>query len=176
MGFWSGFWFKWPFGLSFRGCGRSLGSGRLRYGHRNGIETLWPRFREASRSHASDSPSPGECRDRTNGPARRRRCQEFVFNKADAFFKGVPGGAFFAQEECQFLELGFECSEGAFAILEARVEFAFAQGEYVGADFEVLFCRERAAGVSGEFLRGASSGLVERLHPESFRHMRDRFR
>ena len=99
-----------------------------------------------------------------------------IFKKADALFKGVPGGAFSAQEECQFLELGFECGLGAFAILEARVEFAFAQGEHVGADLEVGFGTDCGARLAAQFLFDTASAFIERLHPESFRHMRDRFR
>jgi hypothetical protein len=99
-----------------------------------------------------------------------------VFKKADALFEGVSAGAFFAQEECQFAELRFECTEGAFAILEARVEFAFAQGQHVGADFEVGFGTEGAACVAAQFLFGTASSFIERLHPERFGDVRDGFR
>ncbi len=48
------------------------------------------RFREASQARAPDSPAPGECRDSTNGPARRR----ILLTRADdrALFD-LDGGA-----------------------------------------------------------------------------------
>ncbi len=130
----------------------------------------------ASQSRASDSPSPGECRDSTNGPARRRRRQELVFKYRYPAGLGVARQLFLTKQEHQFPEVGFECGEASLAILEARVEFAFAQGEQVGADFEVGLGTEDGARFAAQFLLGTAAGFVERLHPESFRHMRDRFR
>jgi hypothetical protein len=48
------------------------------------------------------------------------------------------GGLLFAQQAGQFAQTQVEVFDGAVAIAEAGVEFAFAQGEDVGAVLEVL--------------------------------------
>jgi hypothetical protein len=66
----------------------------------------------------------------------------------------------FADQHRQFVNLRFERGLGAFAILEARVELSFAQGEHVRADFEVVFGVSSAAGVAAELLGGAPAAFV----------------
>lgn len=64
---------------------------------------------------------------------------------------------------------------GAVAIAEARVEFAFAQGEYVGAQLEALLIEFGEPGAVALFKRCAASAFLEGLHPKGFGDVRYRF-
>jgi hypothetical protein len=66
--------------------------------------------------------------------------------------------------------------DGVVAIAQARVEFAFAQGQDVGAQFEALlivFCEARVIAL---FEERASLAFFGGLRPEGFRDVGDRFR
>ena len=77
-------------------------------------------------------------------------------------------GLFFAEQECQLAELQIQLADGALALVQAGVEFALAQGQYVGADFEVLLLFGAGALCGSEFELRAAAPFVEGLHPECF--------
>jgi hypothetical protein len=80
-----------------------------------------------------------------------------------------------AEHSGEFTQAQIQILDGAVAIAQAGVEFAFAQGEDVGADLEVLL--KLLAEVFGglQFLVGAAAAFFEGLHPEGFGDVGDGF-
>ena len=101
--------------------------------------------------------------------------REFFFKGGDAAGLDFAGRLFFAQQASQFLKLQFECTLGALAVLEPGIEFALAQGEDMGAQVEVRFALGSASRGAVKFLLRPSAAFLERLHPERFGDVRDRF-
>jgi hypothetical protein len=64
--------------------------------------------------------------------------QELLLEACDAPRLRFSCRLFLAQQERQFAQLQILFGNGAFALVQAGVEFTFAQGQDVGADFEVL--------------------------------------
>ena len=63
----------------------------------------------------------------------------------------------------------------AVAIAQAGAEFAFAQGEDVGAQLEALFVQFGDSGAVALFKNCAALALLERLHPQGFDDVGDGF-
>jgi hypothetical protein len=80
------------------------------------------------------------------------------------------------QRASQFTQAQVEIFNRAIAIAQAGVEFAFAQGEDVGAEFETLFVDFGEAVGVALFKKGAAFAFFERLHPQGFGDVGDGFR
>jgi hypothetical protein len=82
---------------------------------------------------------------------------------------------FLAEQKSEFAQLQIEVVDGALAVVQAGVEFAFAQGQDVGADFKVLLL------VGGGALRGLqfelrpAAAFVEGVQPEGLGDVGDGF-
>jgi hypothetical protein len=94
--------------------------------------------------------------------------QELFVKGGNAAGLRLPCGLFLAQHEHQFSELQIEGGDGAVSVAEAGVEFAFTQGEDMGADLDGLLLISGVAFFGFELESGASAAFVERLHPEGF--------
>jgi hypothetical protein len=117
--------------------------------------------------------SLGEWNSGMRREARTRRRGRF--EGGDASGLGVAGGLLFAQEQGEFTELQLECGDGALAVAQARVEFAFAQGEDVRADGEGLLLVGGGALRGLQFKFGAAAAFIEGLHPQGFGDVGDGF-
>jgi hypothetical protein len=82
---------------------------------------------------------------------------------------------FFPQSSGEFAQAQVQVFDGAVAIAEARIEFAFAKREDMGADLEVLLklVAEAIGGI--EFQVGAAAAFFEGLHPQGFGDVGDGF-
>jgi hypothetical protein len=72
-------------------------------------------------------------------------------------------GLFLTEQKSQFAQLQIQFGDGALAVVQAGVEFTFAQGEDVGANFQGLlpFGGGRSRGL--EFELGAAASFLEGL-------------
>jgi hypothetical protein len=104
-----------------------------------------------------------------------RAGQELSFEGSDAATPRVACGLFLAQQKGEFAQLQIQLGDRAFALVQAGVEFAFAQGQDVGTDFEVLLLVGGGCSSGFEFELGAAAAFVERLHPEGFGDVGDGF-
>ena len=101
--------------------------------------------------------------------------EELLFKRRHTEGKRLTCGLFFAQQERQFAELQIQLADGALALVQPSVEFALAQGQYVGADFEGLLLFGAGALCGFEFQLGAAAPFVEGLHPERLCDVGDGF-
>ena len=82
---------------------------------------------------------------------------------------------FLAQQKGEFAQLQIQLGDGALALVQAGVEFAFAQGQDVGANFEGLLLVGGGRSCGFEFELGAAAAFLEGLHPERFGNVGDGF-
>jgi hypothetical protein len=87
---------------------------------------------------------------------------------SDALKLRFARGLFLAQQSGEFSQAQIQVFDGAVAIAEAGVEFAFAQRKHVGAYLEVLLVVGGEAFGAVQFLLGAAAAFVEGLHPQGF--------
>ena len=85
----------------------------------------------------------------------------------------VARSLFLSQGSGEFTQAQIQVFNRAVAIAQARVKFAFAQGQDVGAQFQTLFVCE--PGVVALFQRCAAFAFFERLHPERLGDVGDAF-
>jgi hypothetical protein len=82
---------------------------------------------------------------------------------------------FLAEQKREFAQPQIQFGDGALAVVQAGVEFAFAQGQDVGADFEGLLLLGGGALRGLQFELGAPAAFVEGLEPKGFGDVGDGF-
>jgi hypothetical protein len=87
----------------------------------------------------------------------------------------LSGGLFFAKNAGEFSQAQVQVFDGAVAIAEAGVEFAFPQGENVGAQLQTLLIQFSESCAVALFEQCAALAFLEGLHPEGFGDVGDGF-
>jgi hypothetical protein len=122
--------------------------------------------------HSVFGPERWLCSQGSLGCLRSR--QELVFKGGDAPALCISGRLFFAEQLSELLELCLKCGLRSFAILKARFEFAFAQGEDMRAEVKILLSPSGVAHLAVDLLLGAPAAFVERSHPKGLGDVRNR--